>query len=413
MQQQTALPEKISAAMAELIRSGLSNEKAAALAYSGFAADDAGGSARITDINGWYEVKRNPLSKAGVYPYLGRSIDPSGRMGLEPDKMYSVLRPPEELSDPECIESFKLIPWVVGHAMLGPEQTGYMPAEEKGVHGVTGEEVFFEGDTLYANIKWFSNSLDQIIASGTKELSMGYRCLYEIASGNFNGMPYDVVQRKIRGNHVALVPEGRMGPEVAVLDSMQFTFDARDIMAEETKTEEKVEGAEKAEMTLNEAVALLKEIIPQVKAMQDHLANMNASAATAADEDKKDEKKEEGSGMDAAVQIAGLQSQIEALKKDGLKTVLGEIAQRDALARQISSFVGAFDHADKTLAEVAAYGVEKFGLKCAKGQEIAALQGYLHNRTPEAVSTGYGHAVDAKSVKTAEDEISAYINSAA
>lgn len=376
-------------------------------------AQDDAGSARRTDVNGWYEVKRNPLSKAGVYPYLGRSIDPSGRMGLDPEKMYNVLRPAEELADPECLESFKLIPWVVGHAMLGPEQTGYMPAEEKGIHGVTGEEVFFDGDTLFGNIKWFSNSLDDIIAGGVKELSMGYRCVYEIASGNFNGIPYDVVQRKIRGNHVALVPEGRMGPEVSVLDSMSFTFDARDIMADETKTEEKVESGEKAEMTLNEAVSILKEIIPQIKAMQDHLAGMSATSATAADEDKtekKDDKKEGGSGMDAAAQIAGHQSQIEALKKDGMKSILGEIAQRDALARQISGYVGAFDHADKTLSEVAAYGVEKLGLKCAKGSEVAVLQGYMHNRTPEAAATGYGHALDAKAVKTTEDEISAYIS---
>ena len=82
-------------------------------------------SARLTDINGWIEVKGNPISKAGIFEYPGRMIDRS----LDPDKMYRVLRPAEELADPDCIESFKLIPWIDEHVMLGPQETGLLPPE--------------------------------------------------------------------------------------------------------------------------------------------------------------------------------------------------------------------------------------------------------------------------------------------
>ena len=61
--------------------------------------------ARVEDINGWQEVKGNPLSKVGVFPYSGKTIN---LPGLEPDKFYNVLRPAEELSSEECIKSFQL-----------------------------------------------------------------------------------------------------------------------------------------------------------------------------------------------------------------------------------------------------------------------------------------------------------------
>jgi hypothetical protein len=62
---------------------------------------------RITDSNGWFEVKRNPLSRVGVFPYSARSV---GLEGVDADNVVRVLRPEEELSSPECIESFKLLP---------------------------------------------------------------------------------------------------------------------------------------------------------------------------------------------------------------------------------------------------------------------------------------------------------------
>src|SRR6188474_2789733 len=92
--------EIISENIAELIRSGHSKEQAAAIAYSTAGKDSS--SARKTDLNGWTEIKGNPLSKVGVFPYLGKQISPK----LEPDKTYWVYRPEEELSHPDCINSF-------------------------------------------------------------------------------------------------------------------------------------------------------------------------------------------------------------------------------------------------------------------------------------------------------------------
>lgn len=191
---------------------------------------------RLYDINGWFEVPRNPLSKVGVFPYLGRSIG-----APEPDRIYMVYRPEEELSDPETIASFRLSPFVDDHTMLGDDEAdGLTPAEQKGVHGVIGERVAYDPEkrTLYGNLKVFSKALSNRIKNGKREISCGYRCAYEARHGVFEGQRYDYIQRHIRGNHLALVDQGRMGPDVRVLDHLKFTVDAKDLipMAQDAAT---------------------------------------------------------------------------------------------------------------------------------------------------------------------------------
>jgi hypothetical protein len=53
------------------------------------------------------------------------------------------------------------------------------------------------------------------------------------------------------------------------------------------------------------------------------------------------------------------------------------MAQRDRLAAALVKHVGTFDHAEMTAAQVAEYGCKKLGISAPKGQEGAALAGYL------------------------------------
>lgn len=186
-------------------------------------------------------------------------------------------------------------------------------------------------------------------------------------------------------------------------------------MAEEDKDAKTGEG----EMTLTEAVAMLKKIMPQVEALtaaaagsktDEELAVDEASVkpsvkpggggtgvtdeeekakaekeAKDAEEEKKD--KEEKKGMDAA--IGKLTGEFESFKKSGIKSLVTEIKARDALAEKLSAHVGTFDASDKTLSEVAVYGVEKLGIKCPKGHEQTALDAYLLNRSSGATAKSF------------------------
>lgn len=177
------------------------------------------------DVNGWYELPDTPISKVGIYPYSGASL---GLTGEDATRMFNVLRPEEELSKPECIESFKLIPWVDDHTMLGPTWQSLtpaaMPAEVKGVAGVTGERVYYKEGALYANLKLFSEEQLRRAQDGKIQLSAAYMCKYDRVAGD----GYDFIQRDIRGNHVASVNVGRMGPDVSI------TFDEADTTMADT-----------------------------------------------------------------------------------------------------------------------------------------------------------------------------------
>lgn len=412
------------------LKTGKSKKQALAISYAKAreSEDDepALDSAREYDINGWAEIKGNPISKVGVFPYSGAQISPE----LEPDRIYQVYRPEDELSDPETIESFKLIPWTDEHAMLGSEDDGLTGAERKGVHGVIGEEVYFEDGYLKGNLKIFSNKLAELIDSGKKELSIGYRCLYDITSGVYNGVRYDAIQRQIRGNHVALVEEGRSGHDVAVLDQFTFTFDTKGLkMAnEENKPDDEVKD-EGEEMTLRELVEMVKELKQGHEKILSRLDGGNSdeneelSKKAAEEGDEAGEPwNEEEDEADPAMFVTKAklnedESEEEEKKgdmekpkdtKDAMdsvkRSVFKEMAVRDELVKRLQPHIGVFDHKEKTLSEVAAYAIKKLGVSCRKGHEHAAIEGFLRGARVSTPAIGQ----DSRAIKS--DCIDAYLS---
>lgn len=385
--------------------------------------------ARREDANGYWEIDDNPISKAGVFPYLGAQLPGAP----DPMKAYAVLRPPEELGAPECVDSFKLQPWIIKHAMLGPEEKGLTPPEEKGVHGVIGEKVRFspETNTLYGNIKGFSEELKVQIEDGIKELSCGYWHDLDWTPGTWNGEPYDAVQRTIRANHLALVPSGRMGSDVAVMDGFQgydpnfFTLRKDTSMTLEELAEQvkqlmqKLDGAEAAKSAAgDEAGAVGEEKKDAVAADNAGAAGEEKKDAVATDdtgsvgEEKKDAAAADDDGgaltleklaesvKTAIERIDRLGGTAVAADNDGAtatkdddagaekakgmdsaetlqRRILRDMAGREKLVQALIPHVGSFDHSIMTATDVARYGCKKLGLSAPVGQEGAVLSGYL------------------------------------
>lgn len=348
---------------------------------------------RVKDINGFWEVKDNPISKIGVFPYSGAQIGHADK-----DRIFMVYRSAEELGSQETIDSFKLQPWINGHVMLGSEESGRTPAEKKGIGGVIGEQVHFDGEYLRGNIKIFSEAHKAAIDNGAGELSAGFHCKYLMDDGIFQGQPFQVRQVMIRGNHLASVEEGRCGADVAVMDSMTFAMDSNQLeYSPMADTPEETGSA-----SLDQLPALLEQLVPIMAALQKVVPGapvdpvVEEPVVESVDEedltataDEEGEKPVDGEGMDAklmAREIRSLKAQIKALSAKpaeamDAKAFATQMADRDQLARELSGFVGTFDHARMDLAGVAAYGCEKLGLKAPKGAELTAVKGYLHGRT--------------------------------
>ena len=401
-------------------------------------------SKREYDLNGWAEIADNPISKVGVFDYLGSQVHES----FPPDRICRVYRPADELSSLETIDSFKLLPWTDEHAMLGSETEGLTPAEKKGIHGVIGENVYFDGTYLRANLKVFSEKLAEKIKKGKKELSIGYRCAYEITSGIFDGIPYDAIQRQIRGNHVALVEEGRSGPDVAVQDHFKITLDWRKFDMAKDKDLDKPKDKKGCDVEPKEFVK--KANVSEDKDTEMEDKNMyledeedsggnprsNKSEGMKGEDGEKEDKEEEmedaeiegdpeigqagrmrdkkmkdkkmkdasqmrDKAMDSVIE--DLTAQIRDLRENGEKILLNRISRRDSLARKLSPIIGVFDHKEKTLEEVEQYAVKKLGIKCRTGHESSVLDGYLAAYRPNL------SVVTSMDSVPVSDDVAAYI----
>lgn len=260
------------------------------------------------DANGFWYIKHNPVSKEGVFPYLGHTISED----CEPNKIYKVYRSAKTLQ--ESVDSWDNPPkpFIDDHEMLGE---GFSAIDERPVQGIIYNPVCEDG-VLYADIAVYSEDLKHNIENGKKELSLGYFCKYKKERGVFNGEVYDYVQTDMVGNHIALVDAGRCGSDVKVFDR-KCTMDSMPVsgsfeMNESTglkKTNEsgKIEITEQKESGMNyvsiEAVrsALTEaftygngEIDPKVNLIIELLeAKAKPLAVDEDDTDKDDEKKSE------------------------------------------------------------------------------------------------------------------------
>lgn len=174
-------------------------------------------SSKQVDENKFWVWEDKDLSLEGVFPYRGSFIK---LPNVDPNKLYNVYRPASELQ--KAAETFNALPFFEKHQMVGKD-AGFLPADQKPAQGVVYNTKFI-GDKIVGTIKVFSEKLKSIIDSGIKGLSLGYTCNYVPQKGVFKGIPYDFVQTNMVGNHLALVPRGRMGDGVALDETEKFDF---------------------------------------------------------------------------------------------------------------------------------------------------------------------------------------------
>ena len=136
----------------------------------------------------------------------------AAELGLEgdPDRAVTVRRYAEDVFDPAAVASFEGKDVTAGHPAesVGPANHG---AYSKGhVQNVRREGEYLTADLLIKDAALISDIKNGVV----REVSCGYLCSYTPEGDHYR-------QEHIRGNHVAVVPRGRAGREVAIQDSAQ------------------------------------------------------------------------------------------------------------------------------------------------------------------------------------------------
>jgi len=172
-------------------------------------------SARTVDENGYLHVAMNNISKATVNPYNGSEIPDFEALGLDPKRVYFLLRDPQELA--KAAATFNGLPLLDFHEPISAEE---FDEKREFVVGTTGDQAQFTDPYLQNSlVVWDAGAIQRIDSREQVELSCAYRYELDLTPGKFQGVAYDGVMRNLRGNHVALVDEGRAGPDVVVSDS--------------------------------------------------------------------------------------------------------------------------------------------------------------------------------------------------
>lgn len=171
-------------------------------------------SVRSYDRDGRLHVSVSPISKAMIRPYFGREIPGWRDLGLDPQRVYQMLCPPDELEKSSA--TFNGLPLLSEHV----EGLSAKNPREDLVIGSIGSSPSFESPYLKNSlVVWKKPFVDKIDTDEQRELSAAYYYTPEMTPGEYQGEHYDGVMRDIIGNHVALVPDGRAGSDVAVGDA--------------------------------------------------------------------------------------------------------------------------------------------------------------------------------------------------
>lgn len=168
---------------------------------------------RTLDADGRLHVKRTPICMAAVNPYRGDEIPRWDELGLDPQRVYQMLRPPEEIKKAAATSNnIQLLDDHVGVDVNNPQKDI--------VAGSTGTDAEFDGERLWNSlVVWTADSIKRIEDESKRELSPSYYYDAVMEPGSWEGVAYDGRMTNIVFNHVALVEQGRQGPDVVVMDA--------------------------------------------------------------------------------------------------------------------------------------------------------------------------------------------------
>lgn len=135
-----------------------------------------------------------------------------GLSGADADRIIAVSRSPDDVFSEAALASFEGKPVTNDHppGLIGPDDVkNYEMGHAQNIRKGSGEW----SDYMIADLHIHDRDLINAIQNGKREISCGYECDYvRNEDGTYS-------QKKIRGNHVAVVERGRAGKRAAILDS--------------------------------------------------------------------------------------------------------------------------------------------------------------------------------------------------
>lgn len=165
---------------------------------------------------GGFMAVRARAARTGVYEYAGSVIDPDNAHGLRDQAIVRVLRDEATVFDTAAVHSFIGKPITDDHPSVAVTAANWRDYARGTVMGALRDGDYLAFDLLLTDAATIAK-----VEAGKRELSNGYGADLEFGSFTAkDGTACQARQSRIHGgNHVALVDQGRAGPECAIKDS--------------------------------------------------------------------------------------------------------------------------------------------------------------------------------------------------
>lgn len=316
------------------------------------------------------------LTRPGVFVY--RNQDGTTR------REY---RPPEEVFHVDSLSSFEDAPITIDHPA---EKWVTKENASKLSVGTIKSQPQRDGDLVVARVLVTdAKAIDEVESNRRRSVSCGYTVEYAATPGvTPEGERYDGVQRKIRGNHLALVPAGRAGPEA------QIRLDADDavmvigqeptpkpprILEITTMAKIRLDGVDyEASEQLSQAITVANE------KTQKRLDELTTKMAEQAKETEKLKARADASADEAKK----AKERADAIEKP--EYLRNAVKARVELERKATEILGA---------EVKLDALDDVGIKRAVVEKIyPAAKEKLAAATPDYIAVRYDAALDAVDV---------------
>lgn len=270
--------------------------------------------------NGWLRVPAT-ISRVGVFEYLTAD-----------GKVVREYRPPEEVLDAASIASFEAVPLTNDHppARLDAANARVYSSGSVGSVRAVGQQL--DGTVLVTDAVTVSAT-----AAGKRQLSPGYTVVLDPTPGvTPDGQHYDAVQRRIRGNHVALVQDGRQGPTVAL------RMDSGAAMARSLAPEVTMDDTDKNDAKSKAIKAMIGdaefELTPaEAKAAKKAIKDARAAAKSGTRGDDADDGEILGLDVAIAAENAQLKGRLDALEAQIAAARTDEAVRIDARVELVAT----------------------------------------------------------------------------
>lgn len=260
-----------------------------------------------------------PITRPGVFPYQRND----GTVQME-------AKLPEEIFNDRVIYSARSKPVTDEH----PNEPVTIENYQKYAKGMSHTDSRIEDLKVYVSLTITDRELIRKIHDGKNEISIGFMSDVVAETGTYNGQNYEYVQRNIEINHIAIVEQGRAGPEVAIrADSDAWQVDG----ADNTKKEGSQTKMAKVKIKDTEY-----EVDDAVKA---HITALEKKAASEKDKEQK------GDSADTLIgRIDALEAKLE-LKDAELEAAKQKVLSEDELNAKVEERVLLLDSAKPLLGD--------------------------------------------------------------